>query len=101
MKTQTFEILPLKIIILLSVVILMSSCNDSRSVTAIDSIQNQLKEAMQTGKIEYEVKIPAAPQTKIIYFYPYTDFENTLLENSAREELKTLAFSIEKTSRAY
>ena len=50
----------------------------------------------KTGKIEYEVKIPAAPQTKIIYFYPYTDFENTLLENSAREELKTIAFSIEK-----
>ena len=96
MKTQTFEIVSVKIIILLSVVILMSSCNDSRSVTAIDSIQNQLQEAMQTGKIEYEVKIPAAPQTKIIYFYPYTDFENTLLENSAREELKTIAFSIEK-----
>ena len=96
MKTQTFEILSVKIIILLSVVILMSSCNDSRSVTAIDSIQNQLQEAMQTGKIEYEVKIPAAPQTKIICFYPYTDFENTLLENSAREELKTIAFSIEK-----
>jgi hypothetical protein len=97
MKTQTFEILPLKIIILLSVVILMSSCNDSRSVTAIDSIQNQLQEAMQTGKIEYEVKILAAPQTKIIYFEPYTDFENTLLENSALEELKIIAFSIEKT----
>ena len=96
MKTQTFEILPLKIIILLSVVILMSSCNDSRSVTAIDSIQNQLQEAMQTGKTEYEVKIPAAPQTRIIYFYPYTDFENTPLENSVREELKTIAFSIEK-----
>ena len=96
MKTQTFEILSVKIIILLSVVILMSSCNDSRSVTAIDSIQNQLQEAMQIGKTEYEVKIPAAPQTKIIYFYPYTDFENTPLENSVREELKTIAFSIEK-----
>ena len=96
MKKQTFEILPLKIIILLSVVILMSSCNDSRSVTAIDSIQNQLQEAMQTGKTEYEVKIPAAPQTKIIYFYPYTDFENTPLENSVREELKTIATSVEK-----
>ena len=96
MKTQTFEILSVKIIILLSVVILMSSCNDSRSVTAIDSIQNQLQEAMQTGKIEYEVKIPATPQTKIIYFYPYTDFENTPLENSVRKELKTIAFSIEK-----
>ena len=96
MKTQTFEILSVKIIILLSVVILMSSCNDSRSVTAIDSIQNQLQEAMQIGKTKYEVKIPAAPQTKIIYFYPYTDFENTLLENSVREELKTIAFSIEK-----
>ena len=96
MKTQTFEILSVKIIILLSVVILMSSCNDSRSVTAIESIQNQLQEAMQTKKTEYEVKIPAAPQTKIIYFYPYTDFEKTPLENSAREELKTIAFSIEK-----
>jgi hypothetical protein len=52
---------------------------------------------MQTGKIEYEVKILAAPQTKIIYFEPYTDFENTLLENSALEELKIIAFSIEKT----
>ena len=96
MKTQTFEILPVKIIILLSVVVLVCSCNDSCSVTAIDYIQNQLQEAMQPGKIEYEVKIPAAPQTRIIYFYPYTDFENTPLENSAREELKTIAFSIEK-----
>ena len=96
MKKQTFEILSVKIVILLSVVILMSSCNDSRSVTAIDSIQNQLQEAMQTGKIEYEVKIPAAPQTKIIYFYPYMDFENTPLENSVREELKTIATSVEK-----
>jgi hypothetical protein len=96
MKKQTFEILPLKIIILLSAVVLVWSCNDSRFVTAIESIQNQLQEAMQTGKTEYEVKIPAAPQTKIIYFYPYTDFENTPLENSAREELKTIAFSIEK-----
>ena len=96
MKKQTFEILPLKIIMLLSVVVLVSSCNDSRSVTAFDSIQNLLQKAKQSGKIEYEVKIPAAPQTKIICFYPYTDFENTLLENSAREELKTIAFSIEK-----
>ena len=96
MKKQTFEILPLKIIILLSAVVLVCSCNDSRSVTAIDSVQNQLQEAMQTGKTEYEVKIPAASQTKIIYFYPYTDFENTPLENSVREELKTIAFSIEK-----
>ena len=96
MKTQTFEILPLKIIILLSAVVLVCSCNDSRSVTAIDSIQNQLQEAMQTGKIEYEFKIPATPQTKIIYFYPYTDFENTPLENSVRKELKTIAFSVEK-----
>ena len=93
---QTFEILSVKIIILLSVVILMSSCNDSRSVTSIDSIQNQLQEAMQTGKTEYEVKIPATLQTKIIYFYPYTDFENTPLENSVREELKTIATSVEK-----
>ena len=96
MKTQTFEILPLKIIILLSAVVLVCSCNDSRSVAAIDSIQNQLQEAMQIGKTKYEVKIPAAPQTKIIYFYPYTDFENTPLENSVREELKTIATSVEK-----
>lgn len=96
MKKQTFEIFPLKIIILLSAVVLVCSCNDSRSVTAIDSIQNQLQEAMQIGKTEYEVKIPAAPQTRIIYFYPYTDFENTPLENSVRKELKTIAFSIEK-----
>ena len=96
MKTQTFEILPLKIIILLSVVVLVCSCNDSRSVTAIDSIQNQLQKAKQSGKTKYEVKIPAAPQTRIIYFYPYTDFENTPLENSAQEELKTIATSVEK-----
>ena len=96
MKKQTFEILPLKIIMLLSAVVVVCSCNDSRSVTAIDSIQNQLQEAMQIGKTEYEVKIPAAPQTRIIYFYPYTDFENTPLENSVRKELKTIAFSIEK-----
>ena len=93
---QTFEILPLKIIILLSAVVLVCSCNDSRPVTAIDSIQNQLQEAMQIEKTKYEVKIPAAPQTKIIYFYPYTDFENTPLENSVREELKTIATSVEK-----
>ena len=93
---QTFEILPLKIIILLSAVVLVCSCNDSCSVTAIDYIQNQLQEAMQIGKTKYEVKIPAAPQTKIIYFYPYTDFENTPLENSVREELKTIATSVEK-----
>ena len=96
MKKQTFEILPLKIIILLSAVVLVCSCNDSRPVTAIDFIQNQLQEAMQTGKTKYEVKIPASPQTKIIYFYPYTDFENTPLENSVREELKTIATSVEK-----
>ena len=96
MKKQTFEILPLKIIILLSAVVVVCSCNDSRPVTAIDFIQNQLQEAMQTGKTKYEVKIPAAPQTKIRYFYPYTDFENTPLENSVRKELKTIAFSIEK-----
>ena len=95
MKKQTFEILPLKIIILLSAVVVVCSCNDSRPVTAIDFI-NQLQEAMQTGKTKYEVKIPAAPQTKIIYFYPYTDFENTPLENSVREELKTIATSVEK-----
>ena len=51
---------------------------------------------MQIGKTKYEVKIPTAPQTKIIYFYPYTDFENTPLENSVREELKTIATSVEK-----
>ena len=96
MKKQTFEILPLKIIMLLSAVVLVCSYNDSRSVTAIDSIQNQLQGAMQIGKTKYEVKIPAAPQTKIIYFYPYTDFENSPLENSVREELKTIATSIEK-----
>ena len=96
MKKQTFEILPLKIIILLSVVVLVSSCNDSRSVTALDSIQNLLQKAKQSEKTEYEVKIPVAPQTRIIYFYPYTDFENTPLENSVRKELKTIAFSIEK-----
>ena len=51
---------------------------------------------MQIGKTKYEVKIPAAPQNRIIYFYPYTDFENTPLENSVRKELKAIAFSIEK-----
>ena len=96
MNKQTFEILPLKIMILLSAIVVVCSCNDSRPVTAIDFIQNQLQEAMQTGKTKYEVKIPAAPQTKIIYFYPYTDFANTPLENSAREELKTIATSVEK-----
>ena len=39
--------LPLKLIILLSVIVLVSSCNDSRSVTAFASIQNLLQETMQ------------------------------------------------------
>ena len=47
MKTQTFDMLPLKLIILLSVIVLVCSCNDSQSVTAFASIQNLLQETMQ------------------------------------------------------
>ena len=86
----------LKLVMLFAVIALMSSCKDAQSATAVDSVENMLKEIKQTGKSEYKVKISASPRIKIIYFYPYTNFENTMLEDSAKEELKLKAFSIEK-----
>ena len=87
----------LKLVMLFAVIASMSSCKDAQSATAVASIQNLLEEIKQTGKAEYEVKIYAAPQIKIIYFYPYTNFDNTILDNSVKEELKSKAFSVEKT----
>ena len=42
-------------------------------------------------------KNPGSTANKNHILLPYTDFANTPLENPAREELKTIATSVEKT----
>ena len=81
------------------VVIFMNSCNESKHYTAkqiINSIQNATNKIRQTGESEFEIKMPANSQYKVIYFYPYTSFDNIRVENSIKKKLERIAFSIEK-----
>ena len=56
----------------------------------------QIENVDKFAKSEFEIKIPANSQYKVIYFYPYTSFDNIRVENSIKKKLERIAFSIEK-----
>ena len=60
-------------------VALMSSCSGPKQDEAkniIARIRDAANEIGRTGKAEFEMKISAAPQYKVVYFYPYTSFDD-------------------------
>ena len=80
-------------------VALMSSCRVAKQDEAkniIARIRDAANEIGRTGKAEFEIKISAAPQYKVVYFYPYTSFDYAELDDSAKRELKEISFSVEK-----
>ena len=80
-------------------VALMSSCRLAKQDEAkniIARIRDAANEIGRTGKAEFAMKISAAPQYKVVYFYPYTSFDDAELDDSAKRELKEISFSVEK-----
>ena len=70
----------------------LSDSNDVRLILiALQNMMN-MNGKTQTGS---EIELSLNSDFKIIYFYPYTDFDNTKLEESTKQELKEIAFSRE------
>lgn len=90
----------LKILFAAAVAVLTTSCRDSEAETAkniITAIQEAADELGRSGGAGCEIKLWAPSPYTVIYFYPYTSFDDVKLEDSAKRELKTIAFSLEKT----
>ena len=82
-----------------AVVVFMASCTDSETQTAkniITAIQEAANDLNRSGGAGCEIKLLAPSPYTVIYFYPYTSFDDEKLEDSAKRELKTIAFSLEK-----
>ena len=80
------------------IVVLVISYTQSKYTIArkiIETIQNTTDEIKQTDKKMYEIKIPVSLQCKLIYFYPYTNFDNLGFDKSIKDNLRTISFSIE------
>ena len=68
----------------------LSDSNDVRLLLiALQNMMN-MNGKTQTGS---EIELSLNSDFKIIYFHPYTDFDNTKLEESTKQELKEIAFS--------
>ena len=68
----------------------LSDSNDVRLILiALQNMMN-MNGKIQTGS---EIELSLNSDFKIIYFHPYTDFDNTKLEESTKQELKEIAFS--------
>ena len=88
-----------KILFAAAVAVFTTSCRDSETQTAkniITAIQNTADELGRSGGAKYEIKLLASSHYRVVYFYPYTSFDDVKLEDSAKRELKTIAFSLEK-----
>ena len=82
-----------------AVVVFMASCTDSEAKIAkniITAIQEAANDLDRSGGAGCEIKMWAPSPYTVIYFYPYTSFDDVKLEDSAKRELKTIAFSVEK-----
>ena len=89
----------LKVLFAAAVVVFTVSCRESEAKTAkniITAIQNTADELARSGGSGCEIKLWAPSPYTVIYFYPYTSFDDVKLEDSAKRELKTIAFSLEK-----
>ena len=88
-----------KILFAAAVAVFTTSCRDSETQTAkniITAIQETADELGRSGGAGCEIKLWAPSPYTVIYFYPYTSFDDVKLEDSAKRELKTIAFSLEK-----
>ena len=89
----------LKVLFAAAVVVFMASCTDSEARTAkniITAIQNTADELDGSGGAKCEIKLLASSHYRVVYFYPYASFDDTILEAPVKRELKEIAFAVEK-----
>lgn len=89
----------LKVLFAAAVVAFAASCTDSESGTAkniITAIQEAADELGRSGGAKCEIKLPASSHYRVVYFYPYTSFDDMKLEAPVKRELKAIAFAVEK-----
>ena len=82
-----------------AVVVFMASCTDSESRTAkniITAIQEAANELGRSGGAKCEIKLLASSHYRVVYFYPYTSFDDMKLEAPVKRELKWIASAVEK-----
>ena len=82
-----------------AVVVFAASCTDSEAETAkniITAIQNTADELGRSGGAKYEIKLLASSHYRVVYFYPYTSFDDIKLEAPVKRELKWIASAVEK-----
>ena len=82
-----------------AVVVFAASCTDSEAETAkniITAIQNTADELGRSGGSGCEIKFPASSHYRVVYFYPYTSFDDMKLEAPVKRELKAIASAVEK-----
>ena len=88
-----------KILFAAAVAVFMASCTDSEAGTAkniITAIQNTADELGRSGVAKCEIKLPASSHYRVVYFYPYTSFDDMKLEAPVKRELKWIASAVEK-----
>ena len=89
----------LKILFAAAVAVFATSCRESEAKIAkniITAIQEAANDLNRSGGAGCEIKLWAPSPYTVIYFYPYTSFDNTELDDSAKRELKEISFSVEK-----
>ena len=89
----------LKILFAAAVAVFTTSCRESEAKFAkniITAIQEAANDLNRSGGAGCEIKLLAPSPYTVIYFYPYTSFDDEKLEDSAKRELNTIAFSLEK-----
>ena len=87
----------LKILFASITVVLLTPCYDCAKNSGLAaSIQKNI-DKLKTEKIaECEMKIPADSQSMVIFFNPYTHFDNIDLEKSTKERLKEISYAKEE-----
>ena len=82
-----------------AVVVFAASCTDSEAETAkniITAIRNTADELGRSGGAGCEIKLLPSSHYRVVYFYPYTSFNDMKLEAPVKRELKAIASAVEK-----
>ena len=89
-----------KILFAAAVAVFTTSCRDSETQTAkniITAIQEAANDLGRSGGAGCEIKLLASSHCQVVYFYPYTSFDDMKLEAPVKRELKWIASAEEKT----
>ena len=65
-------------------------------VVRIASLDETANELVRSGGAKCEIKLLTSSHCRVVYFYPYTSFDDMKLEAPVKRELKAIASAVEK-----